>query len=73
MKIYLNAINSNFNLTTGGLKELDQLPDPPPIPYMGGFHNLIKMFILLAVAFLVISFFSGYFIWSYVSILLEIF
>mgnify|MGYP001290830007 CR=1 FL=1 len=52
-----NVINSNFNLTTGGFKELDELPDPPPIPYMGGFQNTIKFFIWIAAAFMVISFF----------------
>lgn len=53
-----NLINKfKNNNQIGGLEEIDQLPDPPNLPGMEGFHNLIKMFILLAVAFFVIMFF----------------
>ena len=67
-----NTINNNFNPSIGGFKELDELPDPPQIPSMGGFQNTIKFFIYIAAAFMVISFFPVilfglmvYFCWKF--------
>lgn len=72
-----NMITNNFNpISMGGFKELDELPDPPPIPYMGSFQNTIKVFIWIAAAFMVISFFPVilfglmvYFCWKFFQIM----
>ena len=60
------------NNQVGGLEELDQLPDPPKLPGMGGFLNMIKFFIYIAVAFFVILFLPAiifglmiYFCWKF--------
>ena len=73
-----NLINNKFinSNISGGFKELDNLPDPPPIPGLGGFQSTVKFFILFVVIFLVISFFPIiifglmlYFCWKYFNIM----
>lgn len=72
-----NFINNKFTKNTlGGFKELDNLPDPPPLPGLGQFQNTIRIFVLLVVAFLIISFFPViifglmlYFCWKYFNIM----